>query len=291
MLPLNLSDGHDLASYIKKIENFPILSPLEEQTLVNKWATDKDITAAHKLVTSHLRLVVKIAMQYRNYGLALMDLISEGNVGLMKAVKNFNPEYETRIATYATWWIKSSIKEFVLKSWSIVKIGSTVAQRKLFFNLRKMKARIMSSLGHNSHSESLVLEQVANDLNLPIKEVMAMDTIMSHKDTSLNEKINEDTELHDIIASSNCNIESNFIKHVESNKKREIFYEALEELSKIMRPEYIAIFIKRKLSKKKITLSDLSKEYMLSGERIRQIEIQVMKKISNYCANKLEQFI
>lgn len=284
MFPLSLSDGYDLANYIKKIESFPILKSSQEQELVKKWCDEKDVKAAHTLVVSHLRLVVKIAMQYRNYGIALMDLISEGNVGLMKAIRNFNPEYETKVATYATWWIKSSIKEFVLKSWSIVKIGSTVAQRKLFFNLRKLKNKIVSSM-KIGEDRSTVLEQVATDLNLPIKEVIAMDLMMCTKDASLNERINDDTDLHEIIAATDCDVESLFIKHVDSNKKREIFYEALEKLS--IKPEYISIFIKRKLSKEKITLSDLSKEYNLSGERIRQIEIGVMKKVSDYCIKKL----
>ncbi|MBQ4874819.1 MAG: RNA polymerase factor sigma-32 [Rickettsiaceae bacterium H1] len=250
------------SEYISKVAKFPILSELEEKKLVMRWVNSKDVKVAHKLVTSHLRLVVKIALQFRNYGFALMELVSEGTVGLMKAVKSFDPEAGCRVCTYAMWWIKSAIQEYILKSWSLVKIGTTNAQRKLFFNLRKLQKKLLNN------------SQIAEELSVDESEVEQMHYTLSGNGCSLD----RENEISNEVLTQEGIQEKEYAERECLNHKRGLLVKALDSLDK----RYREILIARKLQEKPVTLSALSKLYKISSERVRQIEEQAMKKVKKF---------
>ena len=244
-----------------------------------------DTDAAHKLVTSHLRLVVKIAMGYRGYGLPVTDLISEGNIGIMQAVKKFDPDKGFRLATYAMWWIRASIQEYILRSWSLVKIGTTAAQKKLFFNLRRIKNKI-SALDDKDLSPTEV-EKIANELNVPEKEVISMNRRMIGSDQSLNSPYSDDGhgEWQDWLADEKPNQEAIFADAEELSVKQSILNESLILLSEREQD----IISQRQLRENPKTLEELSKKYKVSRERIRQIEAKAFEKLQKEMCSKAEK--
>ena len=272
-----VSPDNNLGRYLDHIKKFPMLDASEEYILAKDWLDKQDTKAAHKLVTSHLRLVAKIAMGYRGYGLPIADLIAEGNIGMMHAVKKFDPEKGFRLATYAMWWIKAAIQEFVLKSWSQVKIGTTASQKKLFFNLRKIKSKI-NALEEGDLSPKQV-NYIAKTLNVSEKDVMSMNRRMLGGDHSLNSQISrqdgEDAEWQDMLSDERDNQETEFINYQEKNIKNKMMIEALEHL----KPREKDIIIKRRLIDNPKTLEDLSQDYKVSRERIRQIETRAFEKL------------
>jgi RNA polymerase sigma-32 factor len=270
-----ISTDAGMQSYMAEIKKFPILEAEEEYMLAKSWTEHADYDAAHKLVTSHLRLVVKIANGYRGYGLPHTELVSEGNIGLMQAVKRFDPELGFRLSTYAIWWIKASIQEFVLRSWSMVKMGTSASQKKLFFNLRKVKKQI------NAIENNLTPEQVAHiaeELNVTEKDVLAMDIRMTANDQFLNATVGDEdkNELIDLLESDYPNQEEMLADSQEMAYKREIFSEAMDGLNE--REQHI--IRERRLSDKPSTLEDLSKLFNISRERVRQIEARAMEKLT-----------
>tara|TARA_B100000575_G_scaffold281456_1_gene272136 strand:+ start:1841 stop:2701 length:861 start_codon:yes stop_codon:yes gene_type:complete len=279
-LPILSSEGN-LALYLQEIKKFPMLTAEEEYMLAKRFIEHNDSKAAHKLVTSHLRLVAKIAMGYRGYGLPVTDLISEGNVGIMQAVKKFDPEKGFRLATYAMWWIRAQIQEYVLHSWSLVKIGTTAAQKKLFFNLRKIKKQI-SSIDSGSLSPENVRE-IAAKLNVKEGEVIDMESRLFASDQSLNIKIGDenDTELMDLIEDNNDTQDKIVEQKNELNFRRKLFSKALQNLTDRER-EIIQL---RKLNESPLKLEELSKKYKISRERVRQIEEKAIEKIQKEILN------
>ena len=249
----------------------------EEYVLAKDWLDKQDTKAAHKLVTSHLRLVAKIAMGYRGYGLPVADLIAEGNIGMMHAVKKFDPEKGFRLATYAMWWIKAAIQEFVLKSWSQVKIGTTASQKKLFFNLRKIKGKI-NALEDGDLSPNQV-NHIAKTLDVAEDDVISMNRRMLGGDHSLNSQINrndgEEAEWQDMLSDERDNQETQFVNNQEKNIRNKMMVEALEHL-KLREKD---IIIKRRLIDTPKTLEELSQEYKVSRERVRQIETRAFEKL------------
>lgn len=260
-----------LAAYMLKIDKIPILSELEEKDLIDLWVHHHDVKAAHRLVTSHLRLVVKIAFQFRNYGLSLMELVAEGTVGLMKAVKSFDPTVGCRVATYAMWWIKSSIQEYILKSWSLVKIGTTGAQRKLFFNLRKLQKRLLNN------------KEIAQELSVSESEVEEMHNTLSCHHHSLDQGT-EDNVSHGIASLQEDSQETVYAEQQDLSRQKGLLLSALNTLDK----RYREIITARKLREKPITLDKLSKKYNISRERVRQIEQQAMKKLKEFMTSSQE---
>ncbi len=272
-----LSPDNNLGRYLDQIKKFPMLDADEEYVLAKDWLDKQDTKAAHKLVTSHLRLVAKIAMGYRGYGLPVADLIAEGNIGMMHAVKKFDPEKGFRLATYAMWWIKAAIQEFVLKSWSQVKIGTTASQKKLFFNLRKIKGRI-NALEDGDLSPTQV-NHISKTLDVSEDDVVNMNRRMLGGDHSLNSQINrndgEEAEWLDMLPDERDNQETRFVNNQEQNIRSKIMVEALDHL-KLREKD---IIIKRRLIDTPKTLEDLSQEYNVSRERIRQIETRAFEKL------------
>ena len=272
-----VSPDNNLGRYLDHIKKFPMLEAGEEYVLAKDWLEKQDTKAAHKLVTSHLRLVAKIAMGYRGYGLPIADLIAEGNIGMMHAVKKFDPEKGFRLATYAMWWIKAAIQEFVLRSWSQVKIGTTANQKKLFFNLRKIKGRI-NALEDGDLSPNQV-DHIAKTLDVPEQEVVNMNRRMLGGDHSLNSNISrhdgEDAEWQDILKDERDNQETQYLNYQEKNIRNKMMIEALDHL----KPREKDIIIKRRLIDNPKTLEDLSQEYKVSRERIRQIETRAFEKL------------
>ncbi len=274
----SLSSDNNLGRYLDQIRKFPMLEKEEEYMLAKSWHSRGDRKAAHKLVTSHLRLVAKIAMGYRGYGLPIADLVAEGNIGMMHAVKKFDPEKGFRLATYAMWWIKAAIQEFVLKSWSQVKLGTTASQKKLFFNLRKIKSKINAIDDGDMNFEQV--EHIAEKLNVSKKDVIDMNRRMTSVDQSLNAPINRSDsgdagEWQDLLADSRIDQEESYSNHEEISKKKKLMLEAL----KLLKTREKDIIIKRRLSEDPKTLEDLSKEYNVSRERIRQIETRAFEKL------------
>ena len=276
-----LSNEGNLSIYLQEIKKFPILSAEEEYMLAKRFKEHNDSAAAHKLVTSHLRLVAKIAMGYKGYGLPITDLISEGNVGIMQAVKKFDPEKGFRLATYAMWWIRAQIQEYVLHSWSLVKIGTTAAQKKLFFNLRKIKNQIMS-IDSGSLSPDNVRE-IASRLDVKEGEVVDMENRLFSSDSSLNVKIGEqnDTEWQDLIEDKNDTHDKIIENKDELNFRRSVFLKALEVLNEREKQ----IIKLRKLRDNPLKLEDLSKKYKISRERVRQIEEKALEKLQKAVLN------
>ena len=273
-LPILSSEGN-LAVYLQEIKKFPMLSAEEEYMLAKRYKEHGDSDAAHKLVTSHLRLVAKIAMGYRGYGLPVTDLISEGNVGIMQAVKKFDPEKGFRLATYAMWWIRAQIQEYVLHSWSLVKIGTTAAQKKLFFNLRKIKNQLVSIDSGNLSPENV--REIATRLDVKEGEVIDMENRLFTSDQSLNVKIGKenDTEWLDLIEDKKETHDAVIEKKDELEYRRSLFLKALTVLND--REKEIIKY--RKLQEIPLKLEELSKKYKISRERVRQIEEKALQKL------------
>jgi RNA polymerase sigma-32 factor len=274
-LPVLSPDG-SFNTYLQKIRKFPMLDAAEEYILAKNWRDKGDKESAHKLVTSHLRLVAKIATGYRGYGLPMSELVSEGNIGLMTAVKKFDPEKGFRLATYAMWWIKASMQEYILRSWSLVKIGTTAAQKKLFFNLRKMKNQIM-----RSDQSDLLPDQVteiANRLDVTEDEVSSMEQRMKGPEKSLNATIsdeNGDSEWQDWVVDENADQELQIAHRQETTKRKAL----LDKAMSILNEREKEILFDRRLNEEPKTLEELSQKYSISRERIRQIENRAFEKL------------
>ena len=276
-----LSNEGNLAIYLQEIKKFPMLTAEEEYMLAKRYKEHGDSKAAHKLVTSHLRLVAKIAMGYRGYGLPVTDLISEGNVGIMQAVKKFDPEKGFRLATYAMWWIRAQIQEYVLHSWSLVKIGTTAAQKKLFFNLRKLKNQLVSIDSGNLSPENV--REIATRLDVKEGEVVDMENRLFTGDKSLNIKIGEekDTEWQDLLEDNKDSHDKIIEKKDELDHRRQLFIKALN----VLNPREKEIIKLRKLREKPLKLEELSKKFKISRERVRQIEEKALEKLQNEVLN------
>jgi len=273
-MPVLTPEGN-LSRYLHDIRKFPMLDVDEEYMLAKAWREHGDTEAAHKLVTSHLRLVAKIAMGYRGYGLPVNEIISEGNVGLMQAVKRFDPERGFRLATYAMWWIRASIQEYVLHSWSLVKIGTTAAQKKLFFNLRKVKGQIKAYEEGDLSPEHVA--EIAERLNVSEEEVVSMNRRMAGADNSLNAPLREDGdgEWMDWLQDETQDVESRLADKQEFENRKAMLARALKTLNDRERH----IIAERRLAEDPTTLEDLSKVYGISRERVRQIEVRAFEKL------------
>src|SRR5271157_13401 len=269
-----LSGENGLSRYLNEIRRFPMLEPEEEYMLAKRWREHEDPAAAHKLVTSHLRLVAKIAMGYRGYGLPIGEVVSEGNVGLMQAVKRFEPDKGFRLATYAMWWIKASIQEYILRSWSLVKMGTTASQKKLFFNLRKAKSRI-SALDEGDLRDEQV-ESISKRLGVAKQDVIDMNRRLGG-DASLNAPLREDGEgeWQDWLVDESPDQESLLADREESGAR----HEALRAALSVLNPRERRIFEARRLAEEPITLEELSAEFGVSRERVRQIEVRAFEKV------------
>ncbi len=272
-----LSGDIGLKNYLEEIKKFPMLSATEEYTLANRWQVHKDTDAAHQLVTSHLRLVAKIAMGYKGYGLPITDIISEGNIGLMQAAQKFDPEKGFRLTTYAMWWIKAAMQEYVLRSWSLVKIGTTAVQKKLFFNLRSAKNRIQAYEHGDLKPENL--KKLSTQLNVPEKEVVNMNRRLSGGDPSLNAPISSDGEKtgewQEWLVSDDANQEEAYSEQEEDGLRKELINESLLVLNE----RELDIIQTRKLTDSPSTLEELSIKYDISRERVRQIEVRALEKV------------
>ena len=270
-----LSPEGSLSSYLQEIRTYPMLEANEEYMLAKAWVEHEDSEAAHKMVTSHLRLVAKIAMGYRGYGLPVADLISEGNVGMMQAVKRFDPEKGFRLATYAMWWIRASIQEYILRSWSLVKIGTTAAQKKLFFNLRRVKGQIEAVEEGDLTPENVA--KIAEQLDVAESDVVSMNRRMSAHDHSLNAPLKADTEgeWQDWLVDEEPDQETVTADNEERNQRLELLAKAMEGLNDREKN----ILTERRLSDPAKTLEELSVEYGVSRERVRQIEVRAFEKV------------
>ena len=279
-VPSLTSEG-GLSVYLAQIKKFPILDAEEEYMLAKNWRDRGNLKSAHKLVTSHLRLVAKIAMGYRGYGLPVNELISEGNIGLMQAVKKFDPEKGFRLATYAMWWIKAAIQEYVLRSWSLVKMGTTSAQKKLFFNLKKIKQQIAPNQDGDLKDEQV--KEISKKLGVKSDEVVNMNRRMMGQEKSLNEPIRdgEKGEWQDWIVSDDLDQELFVAQKQEMDEKKTL----LQRSIKILNERERKILEDRKLSSKPKTLEELSKKYQISRERIRQIETRAFEKLQKAMLN------
>ncbi len=279
-LPSLTSEG-GLSVYLAQIKKFPILDAEEEYMLAKNWKERGNLKSAHKLVTSHLRLVAKIAMGYRGYGLPVNELISEGNIGLMQAVKKFDPEKGFRLATYAMWWIKAAIQEYVLRSWSLVKMGTTSAQKKLFFNLKKMKKQIAPYEEGDLKKEQV--DQISKKLGVKTEEVVNMNRRMMGQEKSLNDPIKdgEKGEWQDWIVSDDLDQELFVSQKQEMDEKKSLLHQSI----KILNNREREILEERKLSSEPKTLEELSKKYKISRERIRQIETKAFEKLQKAMLN------
>ena len=277
LIPALTPDG-SLSRYMEQIRQFPMLEADEEYMLARAFNERGDVEAAHKLVTSHLRLVAKIAMGYRGYGLPVADLISEGNLGMMHAVKKFDPERGFRLATYAMWWIKASIQEYVLRSWSLVKIGTTASQKKLFFNLRRIKGRI-GAIDRGDLSPQDVSD-IAEELNVSEADVASMNQRMAGGDHSLNTPVSTDGmesgEWQDWLEDDRPDQEASFAETEELRQRQNLMGEAMQGLN----PREVRIIEARRLSEPPLTLEELATEFSVSRERIRQIEVRAFEKLS-----------
>ncbi|MGB0660785.1 MAG: RNA polymerase sigma factor RpoH [Mangrovicoccus sp.] len=271
------SPEQGLNRYLQEIRRFPMLEPEQEYMLAKRWVEDQDTDAAHQLVTSHLRLAAKIAMGYRGYGLPQAEVISEANVGLMQAVKRFDPEKGFRLATYAMWWIRASIQEYILRSWSLVKLGTTSAQKKLFFNLRKAKARIGALEEGDLRPENVA--RIASDLNVTEDEVISMNRRLSGGDASLNATVGSEddsaTQWQDWLEDEDADQAANYEEADELAVRRELLTESMSVLNDREKD----ILVQRRLSEVPVTLEDLSGKYNVSRERIRQIEVRAFEKL------------
>ena len=270
-----------LVSYLTQIKKFPILSSEEEYMLAKNWRNRGDLKSAQKLITSHLRLVAKIAMGYRGYGLPVSEMVSEGNIGLMQAVKKFEPEKGFRLATYAIWWIKASIQEYILRSWSLVKMGTTAAQKKLFFNLKKIKNQLSANNAGDLRTEHV--DEISKRLNVKKEEVVSMNRRLLGKEKSLNDPIKDEggAEWQDWLVDNRTDQELKLSHKQEFAKKKKL----MDNSMSILNPREKEILIARRLSEDIVTLEDLSKIYKVSRERIRQIETKAFEKLQKAMLN------
>jgi RNA polymerase sigma-32 factor len=273
-LPMLVSESN-LSRYLQEIRTFPMLEPDQEYMLAKRWREHGDTEAAHQLVTSHLRLVAKIAMGYRGYGLPVSELISEGNVGMMQAVKRFEPDRGFRLATYAMWWIRAAIQEYILHSWSLVKMGTTAAQKKLFFNLRKLKGQLQAIEEGDLSPENV--KKIATELSVSEEDVINMNRRLAAPDHSLNAplKIDGDGEWQDWLVDESDSQEIVLAEQQELSKRRKLLDHAMKSLNARERH----ILTERRLKDEPTTLEDLSKEYGISRERVRQIEVRAFEKL------------
>lgn len=271
----SLDEG--LTRYLNEIKNFPILEAEEEYMLAKRWSEHRDPKAAEKLISSHLRLVAKIAYGYKGYGLPLGDLIAEGNVGLVQAMKKFDPDKGFRLSTYAMWWIRASIQEYILHSWSLVKIGTTTAQKKLFFNLRRLKNEIQNIDDQNLSDD--MVKTISKELNVSEKDVVAMDVRMSGKDHSLNAPVTSmgENEWQDWLVDETIDQETQIVEQDELQKKHLILADSLNALNK----RELYIIQNRRLREDPLTLEELAAELGVSRERVRQIEVKAFEKLQN----------
>ena len=270
-----------LVSYLTQIKKFPILSSEEEYMLAKNWRNRGDLKSAQKLITSHLRLVAKIAMGYRGYGLPVSEMVSEGNIGLMQAVKKFEPEKGFRLATYAIWWIKASIQEYILRSWSLVKMGTTAAQKKLFFNLKKIKNQLSANNAGDLRTEHV--DEISKRLNVKKEEVVSMNRRLLGKEKSLNDPIKDEdgAEWQDWLVDNRTDQELKLSHKQEFAKKKKL----MDNSMSILNPREKEILTARRLSEDIVTLEDLSKIYKVSRERIRQIETKAFEKLQKAMLN------
>ena len=271
----------NLSRYLQEIRRFPMLEAGDEYMLAKRWREHNDLEAAHQLVTSHLRLVAKIAMGYRGYGLPLAELISEGNVGLMQAVKRFEPDRGFRLATYAMWWIRAAIQEYILHSWSLVKIGTTAAQKKLFFNLRRIKGQLQAIDEGDLSPEHV--KKIATELDVPESDVVQMNRRLASPDHSLNAPVREggDGEWQDWLEDESESQEVRLAEDEEMTNRRRLLDSALKALN----PRERRILVERRLQDEPTTLEDLSKAYGISRERVRQIEVRAFEKLQKTMKN------
>jgi RNA polymerase sigma-32 factor len=271
------SPEQGLNRYLQEIRKFPLLEPEEEYMLAKRWVDHQDSGAAHKMVTSHLRLAAKIAMGYRGYGLPQAEVISEANVGLMQAVKRFDPEKGFRLATYAMWWIRASIQEYILRSWSLVKLGTTSAQKKLFFNLRKAKAKVGALEEGDLRPENVA--QIAKDLSVTEDEVIAMNRRLSGSDASLNATVGSDgesaTQWQDWLEDEDSDQAGAYEEKDELDARRALLVQAMAVLNDREKD----VLMQRRLAEDPVTLEELSESYGVSRERIRQIEVRAFEKL------------
>jgi RNA polymerase sigma-32 factor len=272
---LNIAPEGNLSRYLQEIRKFPMLTPEEELSLAHRWRDTQDMEAAHKLVTSHLRLVAKIAMGYRGYGLPVGELISEGNVGMMQAVKRFDPDRGFRLATYAMWWIRAAIQEYILHSWSLVKMGTTAAQKKLFFNLRRLKGQMQAIDDGDLQPEQVA--KIARVLDVPEQDVVSMNRRLAAPDHSLNAPVRQDSEgeWQDWLVDESESQESSIADREELTGRKALLNGALKALNERERH----ILIERRLKDNPTTLEDLSQQYNISRERVRQIEVRAFEKL------------
>ena len=279
-LPSIALDG-GLSKYLTQIKKFPMLSADEEYMLAKSWRDRGDLKSAQKLITSHLRLVAKIAMGYRGYGLPVSEMVSEGNIGLMQAVKKFEPEKGFRLATYAMWWIKASIQEYVLRSWSLVKMGTTTAQKKLFFNLKKLKNQL--SANNEGDLKPQHVDEISKRLNVKKEEVISMNRRLHGKEKSLNDPVKDDsgTEWQDWIVDDKLDQELKLSQDQELDERKNLMKSSMD----ILNTREKEILTARKLSENAATLEVLSKKYKVSRERIRQIETKAFEKLQKAMLN------
>ena len=276
----SISNEGALSAYLAQIKKFPMLDAEEEYMLAKNWQSTGNVKSAEKLVTSHLRLVAKIAMGYKGYGLPVNEMISEGNIGLMQAVKKFEPEKGFRLATYAMWWIKASIQEYILRSWSLVKIGTTTAQKKLFFNLKKIKNQIAPRSEGDLKDEEV--KNIAHRLDVSEDEVVSMNRRLSGKEKSLNSPIGDDgDEWQDWVVDDKMDQELKFAQQEEMKQRRDL----LKDSIKILNEREKEILYSRRLNDKPKTLEYLSKQFQISRERIRQIENKAFEKLQKHMLN------
>jgi RNA polymerase sigma-32 factor len=272
---INIAPEGNLSRYLQEIRKYPMLTAEEELSLSKAWRDNNDLDAAHKLVTSHLRLVAKIAMGYRGYGLPMGELISEGNVGMMQAVKRFDPDRGFRLATYAMWWIRAAIQEYILHSWSLVKMGTTAAQKKLFFNLRRLKGQMQAIEDGDLKPEQVA--EIARMLDVPEQDVVSMNRRLSAPDHSLNAPVRADSEgeWQDWLVDEQESQEETIAEREEMSDRKALLANALKTLNERERH----ILIERRLKDEATTLEDLSQRYRISRERVRQIEVRAFEKL------------
>ncbi|ACI99122.1 MULTISPECIES: RNA polymerase sigma factor RpoH [Rhodospirillales] len=280
-----INSESNLARYLQEIRKFPMLEAEEEYMLAKSWREHGDTDAAHRLVTSHLRLVAKIAMGYRGYGLPLSELISEGNVGMMQAVKRFDPDRGFRLATYAMWWIRAAIQEYILHSWSLVKMGTTAAQKKLFFNLRKLKGQMQAIDEGDLHPETV--RKIAETLDVPESDVVNMNRRLASPDHSLNAplRVDGEGEWQDWLVDESESQEIRLGEREELGKRKALLAEAMKTLNDRERH----ILVERRLRDNPTTLEDLSQQYGISRERVRQIEVRAFEKLQKAIRSAAEE--
>jgi RNA polymerase sigma-32 factor len=282
-LDLEISPERNLSRYLQEIRKFPMLSPEEEFSLARRWREEGDVEAAHRMVTSHLRLVAKIAMGYRGYGLPLGELISEGNLGMMQAVKRFDPDRGFRLATYAMWWIRAAMQEYILHSWSLVKMGTTAAQKKLFFNLRKLKGQMQAIDDGDMAPEHVT--RIADRLRVSEEEVVNMNRRLASPDHSLNAPMRKDGEgeWQDWLVDDTDDQETRFAESEELKDRRRLLVGAMKTLTERERH----ILNERRLKDSPATLENLSRQYGISRERVRQIEVRAFEKLQKSVRNAI----